>query len=60
MSMPAAYAARHAGPASGGITYLPFICANVSSSIMKSLQARGGGQSIASLSLVNANAIAVQ
>jgi len=27
-------AARQAGPASGGQTYLPFICANVSSSIM--------------------------
>ena len=34
MSKPYFTAARQAGPASGGITYSPFICANVAASIM--------------------------
>jgi hypothetical protein len=32
---------RQAGPAFGGMQYLPFICANVASSIMKSIYAAG-------------------
>src|SRR5690242_34552 len=51
MSMPASTAARHAGPAPGGITYLPLIWANVSSSIIRELFR---------VPLVNANRIAVR
>src|SRR5258706_6269434 len=52
MSMPASIAARQAGPAFGGQTYLPFICANVSLSIITAELFR--------IPLVNANGVTIR